>query len=297
MTACKSATKDKKKSDVRQKALCKQLHSWGHSSQHVQVKTDIPQSTSILMYYQKQCKHCTDTFWKFRRQPFCMDTKPSFPMLLWNCRLLSEFFTWDNSETFQQCPQCGHGQVFSTRTIPENTSVICTENLKPSTDLSDFVILMVAWSISPQYTENPQLQMIEWRETNFLTITCITNTFWDARGEQVSWVWQAGSKTEQEPDLTLLAFVFKRDKEGKRDKVDKGLQEGRTELQTAGSVSLPTTFCLDPVKEQKEGKSLGLYCPEKLLKTYHCVATCFSPPFPYHDIYCKKQWWIIWEST
>lgn len=200
--------KRKKKTDVRQKALCKQLHSWGHSSQHVQVKTDIPQSTSILMYYQNQCKPCTDTYWKGRRQPFCMDIKPSFPMLSWNCRLLSEFFTWDTSETFQQCPQCGHGQIFNTRTVTENISVICTENLKLSTDLSDLVILMVAWSVSPQYTENPQLQMIEWQERSFLTITCITNTFWDARGEQVPWVWQAGSKTEQEPVLTLSAFVF-----------------------------------------------------------------------------------------
>lgn len=72
MTACKSATKDKKKTDVRQKALCIQLHSWGHSSQHMQLKTDMPQSIYILMYYQNQCKPLTDTYWKGRRQPVVM---------------------------------------------------------------------------------------------------------------------------------------------------------------------------------------------------------------------------------
>jgi len=40
MTACKSAAKDKQKTNVRQKAVCIQPHSWEHSSQPVQVQTD-----------------------------------------------------------------------------------------------------------------------------------------------------------------------------------------------------------------------------------------------------------------
>lgn len=83
----------------------------------------------------------------------CMDIKPSFPVLSWNCRLLSEFFTWDTSETFQQCPQGGQGQVSSTRTITENTSVICTENLKLSTETCQ-TLSYWWWSQPPVHWES-----------------------------------------------------------------------------------------------------------------------------------------------
>lgn len=159
MTACKSAAKGKKKTDVRQKALCIQPHSWGRSSRHVQVKTDIPQSTCILMCYQNQCKPCTDTYWKGRRQPMVMKA-------VWTSS--HHFQCWPGTagfclnfslETLLRPLNSVHkvGQVSSTWTITEDISVIYTENLKLSSDLSGFVISMVEWSVSPQYTENPKL--------------------------------------------------------------------------------------------------------------------------------------------
>lgn len=111
MTACKSAVKDKQKTNVRQKVFCIWPLSWEHTSQYVWIKTNasIHLCTHILPKLMRTLDwHVRKAEGRLPMLSECyMDIKAVFPMLPWNFMLLSELLPWSTLGNFQQCSQVG----------------------------------------------------------------------------------------------------------------------------------------------------------------------------------------------